>query len=197
MNTRRRFRTLTLWAAVLAWCPSTAWAQTTSAFQEGDPDVGEQLIVTYVSDRFGPSAQRTLRTVRIEFLAVEGSRLMGRIEGGHLAIDTESIRRLKRRVGTKPASAPAMAMGSAAGFAAGFLLGALSHSERLDPGGQSAASRGLSAGVLLGAPLGALVAWVSSRSRPIYEDVGILRARPSVALSPSGRMRLSVSVQVP
>jgi hypothetical protein len=46
--------------------------------------VGEQLIVTYVSDRFGPSAQRTLRTVRIEFLAVYSCLLIAFVSSSDL-----------------------------------------------------------------------------------------------------------------
>jgi hypothetical protein len=50
---------------------------------------------------------------------------------------------------------------------------------------------GLSTGVLLGAPVGALVAWAASRSRGIYEDVPFpdLRVRRAAA---SGRAHLDL-----
>lgn len=195
MKTRTHTVIPSLAVALLLWCPATAWAQPAPSFAGSEPRAGEQLVVTYVTDRFGPLANSYRRTVHIEFLMMDGGRLVGRDGDRYFSVDTRSIRSVRRRIGTKPASAPAMALGSAAGFAAGFVMGAVSHPRRLDAsGGQSAVNRGLSAGVLVGAPLGALVAWVASRSRPIYEDVQIGRARPSVAMSLSGRVRLSVSI---
>lgn len=184
--------------AFVLLCPTTARAQSAVAEGNAGPRVGEQLVVTYVTDRLGPLVNNFRRTIYIRFVMIDGGRLVGQDGDRYFSIDTASIRTVKRRIGTKPASAPAMALGSAAGFAAGFLVGAVSHSTRPDVrGGQTAVNRGLSTGVLVGAPLGAFVAWVASRSRPIYEEVRIGRARPSVALGLSGRMRLSVSIVTP
>ncbi len=156
---------------------------------------GEEILVTYVLDWSGPSPLQAIRTVRLELVGIEADRLLGRYRGQLMVIDRRSIRGMKRRIGTKPASAPAMVVGSAAGFAAGFLLGSLAH--QADPYGvndRSAVDDGLVAGVLIGAPLGALAAWAVSRSRPIYEDVGLVVVRPRVAVAPDGQVDFAFSI---
>ena len=53
--------------------------------------------------------------------------------------------------------------------------------------------RGITAGVLLGAPIGALVAWMNSRQRGIYESVGFGALVTGVVIDPGGHVGLSVS----
>ena len=159
------------------------------------PVVGEELLVTYVTNRYGSTTLRTTTTVRVEFVSMDADQLVGRSANGLLVLDTRSVRRVKRRVGTRPASAPAMVAGSAAGFAAGFLVGATSNAGGSHVSSRrSAADDGLVAGVLVGAPLGALVAWVASRSRPIYEDLGIGRVQPALSVGRTGKVGIAVSI---
>jgi hypothetical protein len=188
----------------LLWCPALIAAQAPSPDGASEPKPGDRLAVSYVTDRLAPQVSdfSYRRTVHMEFIALDGGRLMGRDGDRLVAIDTVLIRSVRRRIGTKPASAPTMVLGSAVGFAAGFVVGAMagarSRAWSQDPdGGMSTMNRGLATGVLLGAPAGALVAWLTSRSRPIYEEVQIGRARPSVVLNGSGRLGLSLSIATP
>jgi hypothetical protein len=199
MKTLARGAMSSLGVAILLWCPSPASAQTASTFVPPEPRVGERLTVTYFTNPSGPLAYNYLKTVHVDFLMFDGGRLVGQLRSRPFAIGTESIRTVRRRIGTKPTSAPAMVLGSAGGFAAGFLIGAVAYSpdrsRASNPSGASSAvNRGLSTGVLVGAPLGALMAWVASRSRPIYEEIQIGGSRPAVAVSLSGRTRLSVTI---
>ena len=199
MKTLARAAVSSLGVAILLWCPSPASAQMASTFATPGPRVGERLSVTYLTNPSGPLAYNYLRLVHVDFLSFDGGRLVGRVRGRPFAIGTASIRSVRRRIGTKPASAPAMVLGSAGGFAAGFLIGAVVYSQDRSgasnpSGASSATNRGLSTGVLVGAPLGALVAWVASRSRPIYEELQIGGVRPAVAASLSGRTRLSITI---
>ena len=141
---------------------------------------------------------RLLRQERLELVSVGDGHLMGRRGAGVLVVRATSIKRLERQIGTKPASAPAMAIGSAAGFAGGFVLGALFASA--DPtvnGSSDTMNFGLSSGVLIGAPLGAIVAWLASRARPIYQDVLVADVTPFVAVEPAGGVGVSLKVAAP
>jgi hypothetical protein len=179
-------------AALLLGCPQGSVAQ---SYWPTGPGAGERLVVTFVTDLYGPLSRSHRSRVEMDFVAIEGVRLLGATRDRVLSIDTRSILSVKRQIGTKPASAPAMVLGSAAGFAVGFLVGSIAHSD--GSGQTTAVGSGLSTGVLLGAPTGALVAWVASRSRPIYEEVRIGPAIPSVSLAPSGRTSVAVSVATP
>ena len=53
---------------------------------------------------------------------------------------------------------------------------------------------GLVAGVLVGAPLGALGALLNSLARPLYEDVGFGGARPVVLPTETGGVGFGVSL---
>jgi len=46
----------------------------------------------------------------------------------------------------------------------------------------------------LGAPLGALVVYVASRSRGIYESVPLAQVRPKLVVSPTGRLGASLRI---
>jgi hypothetical protein len=173
--------------------PSSARAQTPWGDQ---PLAGERLVVTYDVDRNGPAVYQYRRTVDLEVQRIDGRYLFGWSHGAIVPIDLASIRSVKRQVGTKPPSAPAMVLGSAAGFAGGFLVGALAHTGT-PSSTRSAVDDGLVAGVLIGAPLGAFVAWVTSRGRPIYEDVDLWDIVPSVAASPAGGVGLGLTIAAP
>jgi hypothetical protein len=182
-----------LGAALLLAQPRAARSQTPWADQ---PLEGERLVVTYEVDRNGPAVYRYRRTVELEVQRIDGRYLLGWSHGAIVPVDLASIRSVKRQIGTKPASAPAMVFGSAAGFAGGFLVGALAHSGA-PSSTRSTVDDGLAAGVLIGAPLGAFVAWLTSRGRPIYEDVELWDILPSVAASPAGGVGLGLTIKAP
>jgi hypothetical protein len=120
---------------------------------------------------------------RVTVVRANDRQVVARLDGRTQVIDGSTITRIRRKIGTHPATAPEMVAGSAIGFGAGFLVGAMG-------AGVDRVDAGLSTGVLLGAPAGALIAWLASRSRGIYEDVPLPGVH--VARSSSGRMRLDV-----
>jgi hypothetical protein len=128
--------------------------------------------------------QRELVVVRADAL-----QLVGRSRDRMYIIERVAVTRVRRRIGTRPATAPEIVAGSAIGFGAAFVLGAASSSgDRAD--------MGLSTGVLVGAPIGALVAWLASRSRGIYEDVPMPDVRVGRRAG-SGRIDLLGRVAAP
>jgi hypothetical protein len=143
---------------------------------------GETVLISW-RDPAVVGALNPYHVRRITVLRTNDRQVVGRLDGRTRVIDGSTITRIRRRIGTRPATAPEMVAGSAIGFGAGFLIGAMGAStDRVDGG--------LSTGVLLGAPAGALVAWVASRSRGIYEDVPLPGVR--VARGSTGRIRLDV-----
>ena len=83
----------------------------------------------------------------------------------------------------------------AAGFAAGFAVGAIK--AIADPtveGASAVIDDGLVAGVLIGAPLGALAAYLNSRARGVYEDIGFGNAYPVVMPTRTGGVGFGVSL---
>jgi hypothetical protein len=85
-----------------------------------------------------------------------------------------------------------MVIGSAGGFATGFLAGVLTGGIE---GGSASVDRvdaGVTTAVLIGAPLGALIAWAASRSRGIYEDVPFGDMIGGIVADPDGRLGLRV-----
>ena len=122
------------------------------------------------------------------------SHIMVERGGRFLTVPLASVSSVERRVGTKPASAPAMVMGSGIGFAAGFAVGALLSSLDRSSQSRSAGDAGLTTGVLLGAPIGALFVYATSRSRGIYEPVDLVGLSPSLAVEPSGRVGVRVRI---
>lgn len=144
---------------------------------------GETVVVTW-RDPAMVGVANPPATRRVVVVGADASRLIGRFDGRTFIIERGTVVRVRRRIGTRPATAPEMVAGSAIGFATGFLVGALgAPDDRVD--------LGLSTGVLLGAPMGALVAWAASRSRGIYEDIPFpdLRVRRAAA---SGRAHLDL-----
>ena len=112
-----------------------------------------------------------------------------RLRRGHqmFTVPTRSITTLERRIGTKPASAPAMVIGSGVGFAVGFVAGLLKSQIDRTSADHDVIDSGLVAGIL-GAQIGALVAYINSRSRGIYEDVGLANLAPGHVMRPSPRV---------
>ena len=187
MKTIARYLIPRLVLVLLPWTPGTASAQSTAPLSAGD-----RVRVTWDYAPGGSYPFMMRRSTTLDLVRLSEGQLVGR-RGGHLVIiHARSIRSLERRIGTKPATASAMVMGSAAGFAVGFLAGAFKAS--VDPSVDGVVDSGISSGVLLGAPLGALLAWINSRSRGIYEDVGLHGVRPVVAMAPSGGVGLSLAI---
>lgn len=157
---------------------------------------GDEVRVSWWDGYVSSYAYQMPRTTTAEVLDVSGDALMLRRGDRVFTVRASELRSVQLRVGTKPASAPAMVIGSAAGFAAGFALGALTGGIEGGGAGVDRMDAGLTTGVLIGAPIGALVAWATSRSRGIYEDVpfsevlsGVLS---DVVVEPSGRVGLSI-----
>lgn len=123
---------------------------------------------------------------------VSASHIMLRKGDRNFTVPFRSVRRLERRVGTRPASAPRMVIGSGLGFLGGVAFGILR--AEADPTIESSSDFGLSMGVLLGAPVGALLAYLTSRERGIYERVGLPDMVSGWTVDPSGRVGLSFRV---
>jgi hypothetical protein len=146
---------------------------------------GETVLVSW-RDRGSMGAANAYRRRELVVVRSNALQLIGRDDGHIYLIERGTITSVRRRIGTRPATAPEIVAGSAIGFGAAFLLGAMS-----SPGDR--ADMGLSSGVLVGAPLGALVAWVASRSRGIYEDVPlpdlrVARRAGNVRIELAGRL---------
>jgi hypothetical protein len=186
-------------AAALLMTPSLAAAQSPTRYASRAftvPSVGDEVRVAYDSNRNGSLMRNYRGIVRGTLKMISDGYLIIESRSGTVVVAMSSVRGIQRRIGTKPASAPAMAVGSAAGFLAGYLLGSLTYSADVSST-SSASNNGLAVGVLIGAPAGALVAWLASRSRPLYEDMSLGSAVPTVAVSPSGRVGFSISLATP
>jgi hypothetical protein len=143
---------------------------------------GETVLVSW-HEPVVTASSNPFRVRSVTVLRADDAQIVGRLDGRTYVIERRTIARIRRRIGTRPATAPEMVAGSAIGFGTGFLIGAMSTgTDRMDTG--------LSTGVLLGAPAGALVAWLASRSRGIYEDVPLPDVR--AARTPSGRVRVDL-----
>ncbi|MSR19899.1 MAG: hypothetical protein EXR91_02835 [Gemmatimonadetes bacterium] len=167
MNSLHHHPMARLALALLAFAPSPAVAQSTVALAPGD-----DVRVAWFEQSPTFTAFRVVRIESFDVVRSDENQLLGRRGQKVFLIDPGALRTVQRRIGTKPVSAPEVVLGSGAGFALGFLVGALGASAN---GSGDVANAGLSSGVLLGAPLGAFVAWVASRSRGIYEDVEVHR----------------------
>lgn len=167
MNILHHNPTARLALMLLAFAPNPAVAQSTVTLAPGD-----EVRVTWFEQLPTYAAFRVVRIESFDVVRLDESQLVGRRGQDVFFIEPGALRTVQRRIGTKPVSAPEMVLGSGAGFALGFLVGALGASAN---GSGDVANAGLSSGVLLGAPLGAFVAWVASRSRGIYEDVEVHR----------------------
>jgi hypothetical protein len=151
-------------ARALRWILLVSLLAPSVGAAQAAPLVSGQTVLVSWRDRAFIGTPHAYRRRELEIVRSDWRQLIGRRGGRTYLIDRSEITRLRRRIGTQPATAPEIVTGSAIGFGAAFLLGAISSPD-------DRADMGLSRGVLVGAPLGALVAWVRSRSRGIYEDV--------------------------
>jgi hypothetical protein len=153
---------------------------------------GEEVRISWWDPSMPAYAFNAPRLVTAEVIDYSGDSVMLRQGSRVFTVRLSQTRSIQRRIGTKPASAPAMVGGSAAGFAAGFALGALTGG--LEGGGADVdrVQSGLTTGVLIGAPLGAIVAWLASRSRGIYEDVPFGDMVAGLIADPDGRVGVSL-----
>ncbi len=109
-----------------------------------------------------------IQVQQFDLVRVDANHVIVRRADRMTVIGRHSIESFRRRIGTRPATATEMAAGSGIGFGAAFLVGWMASSPSPT---ESRVDAGLSMGVLVGAPIGALVAWAASRSRGIYEDI--------------------------
>jgi hypothetical protein len=134
----------------------------------------------------------TYRVAVGDVVDYSGSHIMLRRGQRFFTVPMRSVRTLERRIGTKPASAPAMVSGSAAGFTAGFVVGVMTGGINGSTPGFDRVDAGLQTGVLIGAPIGAFVAWLASRSRGIYEGIPFGERLNGVSVDPRGGVAVSI-----
>jgi len=127
-----------------------------------------------------------------EVMDFDGTHLMLKRGTQVFTVPMSSVRSVQRRIGTKPASAPAMVIGSASGFAAGFLAGVLTGGVEGGRAGVDRVDAGITTAVLIGAPMGALIAWVASRSHGIYENVPFGDLVSGLVVDADGRVGIRV-----
>jgi len=161
--------------------PSRAEAQAAPAVQTGD----RVRVVWRESWESLYSSQ--VRISHLDLVSLDQTQLVARRGDRLQIIPLSQVGKLEKRVGTRGATAPEMVIGSAAGFAAAFAGGALK--AIIDPtvaGASAVIDDGLAAGVLIGAPLGALAAYLNSRARPIYDEIGFDDAYPVIVPTETG-----------
>ena len=174
--------------SLLLAIPAPAFAQS-SALSDGDE---VRIRWQFHSDQtYGFPVHRSAVGVVVD---QSGSHILLERKGRFVTVPLRTVTSVERRIGTKPASAPAMVLGSGIGFAAGFVAGVLAGSlDRTAEEGDTF-NNGLATGVMFGAPIGALVVYVASRSRGIYEAVDMANALPALAIEPTGRVGLSMRI---
>lgn len=176
--------TLRAFIAALLLSPGAASAQQ-PAVQPGD-----EVRVRWSYDGTSSFAHTITQTAIAEVIDISPSHVMLRRAGRNFTVPLRTVRTLEKRVGTKPASAPRMVIGSGLGFLGGVAFGIAT--AQADPTIENASDYGLSMGVLLGAPVGALIAWITSRERGIYERVGLPQLVSGWTVDTDGRVGLSV-----
>lgn len=186
MKTRTRNVRTALLVIALAAAPSSVEGQHAPAFA-----VGDQVRVSYYNPRmpigYGGPSLITGEVVDVNesgFLVRRGARLV--------TVHASTVRSVELRVGTRPASAPAMVAGSAIGFVSGFAFGVLTGGfNHIDPDFDRVEA-GLTTGVLVGAPAGAIIAWLTSRQRGIYEKIPFGDVLSSLVVGANGNVGFSV-----
>jgi hypothetical protein len=155
--------------------------------------MGEEVRVIWTQAYPNSVGFTTHRSVVGELVDQNATHMMVRRGARFVTVPMSTVKRVERRIGTKPASAPAMVIGSGIGFGAGFMAGILTRGNRSTTTDERI-NKGIATGVLLGAPVGALVAYITSRQRGIYEEVGFASLLSGLAVAPSGRVGVSVKV---
>lgn len=136
-----------------------------------------------------------LRSDHLDLVLIDRTRLIGRDGERVRVIPLSQVASVQRRVRTRPATAPEIVIGSAVGFAAGFTLGALK--SIVDPsveGSSVIINDGVMAGALIGAPLGAVAAFLNSKARPLYEEIGLGDRHPVILPTTSGTVHVGITV---
>lgn len=186
MKTRTRNARIVLLSIALAAPLTAVEAQYAPSISPGD-----EVRVSYYNANMplgygGPSlvVGEVVDVNESGFLLRKGRRL--------ITVHASTVRSVELRVGTKPASAPAMVAGSAIGFVSGFALGALTGGFNHKDPNVDRVEAGLTTGVLVGAPAGAIVAWLTSRQRGIYEKVPFGDVLSSMVVGVNGTVGFSI-----
>lgn len=189
MKTRTRFQDAAVGAFVVMLL---ALAVDDASAQDGPIQPGEEVRIRWEYGSAYGYAGGYQQSAIGEVVDATSTHLMLRRGQRFFTVPLGSVRTLERRVGTKPASAPRMVIGSGLGFLGAMAFGILRG--EADPTIDSSMDYGLSMGVLVGAPIGALVAWATSRERGIYERVGVRQLVSGWTIDPNGRVGLTVNV---
>lgn len=189
MRTRTRFQDAAVGAFVVMLL---ALAVDDASAQDGPIQPGEEVRIRWEYGSAYGYAGGYQQSAIGEVVDATSTHLMLRRGQRFFTVPLGSVRTLERRVGTKPASAPRMVIGSGLGFLGAMAFGILRG--EADPTIDSSMDYGLSMGVLAGAPIGALVAWATSRERGIYERVGVRQLVSGWTIDPNGRVGLTVNV---
>jgi hypothetical protein len=185
MKTRTRTIPNVLLAIALATTPSSVAGQSNAAFA-----VGDEVRVSYYNPHMpigygGPSL------ITGEVVDVSESGLLLRKGARLVTVHASTVRAVELRVGTRPASAPAMVAGSGIGFVSGFAFGVLTGGfNHIDPDFDRVEA-GLTTGVLVGAPAGAILAWLTSRQRGIYRKIPFGDVLSGMVMSANGTVGFS------
>ncbi len=183
-QTLRTFLAAVVFASVPTISPGEVRAQALPI------EPGDEVRIRWSYDGSSSFAHTVTQVAIAEVVDVSPSHVMLRRGGRNFTVPMGTVQSLERRIGTKPASAPRMVIGSGLGFLGGVAFGIIS--AQADPTIENASDYGLSMGVLLGAPVGALVAWATSRERGIYERVGVRQLVSGWTVDPTGRVGLTV-----
>jgi hypothetical protein len=169
-------------------------AQVARAAQHGAIHAGDEVRVRWSFGSQYGYGLNTASVVTAEVVEYTQWNIQLRRGSRVFTLPMSSVQALERRIGTKPASAPAMVKGSAIGFLAGFAAGVLTAKSNGAVPSDEVVDSGVVGGVLLGAPVGAFIAYLTSRRRGIYEKVPFNRMNADFAVAPSGRMGLSLAL---
>lgn len=189
MKTRTRFQIAAIGSFVVMLLGSAA---VPTAAQNGPVQPGEEVRIRWEYGSAYGYLGGYWQTAVGEVVDANPTHIMLRRGERFFTVPLSSVVTLERRVGTKPASAPRMVVGSGLGFLGAMAFGILQG--QADPTIESPVDYGLSMGVLVGAPVGALVAWATSRERGIYERVGLRQLVSGWTIGADGRVGLTVQV---
>lgn len=189
MKTRTRFQKTAVGAFVVMLL---ALAANDTGAQQHALQPGDEVRVRWEHEAAHGFLGGYQQSAVAEIVDANATHLMLRRNQRFFTVPLSSVRTLERRVGTKPASAPRMVIGSGLGFLGAVAFGILRG--EADSTIESSTDYGLSMGVIVGAPIGALVAWATSRERGIYERVGVRELVSGWTIDPSGRVGLTVNV---
>lgn len=178
---------------LLPWCVAMAAALFALAPTPAQPQSlqpGDEVRIRWSYDGTSSFAHTMTQTAIAQVVDISPSHVVLRRSGRTFTVPMRTVRSVERRVGTKPASAPRMVIGSGLGFLGGVVFGLAT--AQADPTIEDVSDYGLSMGVLVGAPVGALIAWATSRERGIYERLGVPQLVSGWTIDPTGRVGVAV-----